>query len=235
MILRRFTKHVTDQNWFAVGLDVIVVVVGIFLGLQVSDLNEDRKERIAAEAFLDKLAVDIRYVITNFEDKREQRMRAVAAGIIVISYLRGEVAFEDHAENIKRGIRSIVRTSNLPIHTGNIEIILLGQNYPKTNNLSLYARIDELIEDIKYSENVVNHIREQINLTIPVLNRYYADNEYMEGDFPALFDLEAMKNSTEFIYAIQSDVVSQNFNIRHYQSNIKRFEEMLALLHTRSK
>ena len=26
MILRRFMKHVTAQNWFAVGLDVIVVI-----------------------------------------------------------------------------------------------------------------------------------------------------------------------------------------------------------------
>ena len=33
MILRRFTKHLSEQNWFAVWLDVIVVVVGIFLGM----------------------------------------------------------------------------------------------------------------------------------------------------------------------------------------------------------
>ena len=48
MILRRFTKHVTDQNWFAVGLDVIVVVVGIFLGMQVTEWNEslDDAERL---------------------------------------------------------------------------------------------------------------------------------------------------------------------------------------------
>ena len=43
MILRRFMKHVTDQNWLAVGLDVLVVIVGIFLGLQVQEWNEDRK------------------------------------------------------------------------------------------------------------------------------------------------------------------------------------------------
>ncbi len=35
MILRKFMQHVKEQNWFAVGLDVIVVIVGIFLGLQV--------------------------------------------------------------------------------------------------------------------------------------------------------------------------------------------------------
>lgn len=36
MILRRFMKHVTDQNWIAVVLDVLVVITGIFLGMQVS-------------------------------------------------------------------------------------------------------------------------------------------------------------------------------------------------------
>jgi len=45
MILRRFMKHVTDQNWFAVGLDVIVVIVGIFLGLQVQEWSEGRVDR----------------------------------------------------------------------------------------------------------------------------------------------------------------------------------------------
>lgn len=55
MILRRFMKHVTDQNWFAVGLDVIVVITGIFLGMQVSEWNEGRKERTEEEATLTRM------------------------------------------------------------------------------------------------------------------------------------------------------------------------------------
>ena len=29
--------HKSDQNWFAVGLDVLVVITGIFLGMQVTE------------------------------------------------------------------------------------------------------------------------------------------------------------------------------------------------------
>ena len=29
MILRSITKHVRDQNWFAVGIDFLIVVVGV--------------------------------------------------------------------------------------------------------------------------------------------------------------------------------------------------------------
>ena len=45
MLLRRITKHVKDQNWFAVGIDFFIVVVGVFMGLQVSNWNDARQER----------------------------------------------------------------------------------------------------------------------------------------------------------------------------------------------
>ena len=42
MLLRRITKHVKDQNWFAVGLDFLIVVFGVFIGIQVSNWNEEQ-------------------------------------------------------------------------------------------------------------------------------------------------------------------------------------------------
>jgi len=59
MILRRFMKHVTDQNWFAVGLDVLVVITGIFLGMQVTEWNEGRKERIQETIFMNRLHSEV--------------------------------------------------------------------------------------------------------------------------------------------------------------------------------
>ncbi len=59
MILRRFTKHIKEQNWFAVGLDVIVVVVGIFLGMQVTEWNEERKEQAMESDYLIRFITDL--------------------------------------------------------------------------------------------------------------------------------------------------------------------------------
>ena len=59
MILRRFTQHIKEQNWFAVGLDVIVVVVGIFLGMQVTDWNEDRKNESRTLNYYERLIEDL--------------------------------------------------------------------------------------------------------------------------------------------------------------------------------
>jgi hypothetical protein len=35
--LRRVTGHVQKQDWFAVGVDFAIVVVGVFVGIQVSN------------------------------------------------------------------------------------------------------------------------------------------------------------------------------------------------------
>ena len=58
MILRRFIEHIKEQNWFAVGLDVLVVIVGIFLGMQVTEWNDDRKERTEEKRYLERMLVD---------------------------------------------------------------------------------------------------------------------------------------------------------------------------------
>lgn len=59
MILRRFMKHVTDQNWFAVGLDVIVVIVGIFLGMQITAQFDYNKERVQEKLYIERLHNDV--------------------------------------------------------------------------------------------------------------------------------------------------------------------------------
>ncbi len=45
MILRSITKHVKDQNWFAVGLDFLIVLAGILIAFQITNWSEDQSER----------------------------------------------------------------------------------------------------------------------------------------------------------------------------------------------
>ena len=40
MLLRRIIEHVKVQNWTAVALDLVIVVVGVFVGIQVSNCND---------------------------------------------------------------------------------------------------------------------------------------------------------------------------------------------------
>lgn len=78
MMLRRLTKHLKDQNWFAVGLDFFIVIVGVFIGIQVANWNDFHKDKIGLAASLERLDNEVSHnidmigkVLTSFEEGRE--------------------------------------------------------------------------------------------------------------------------------------------------------------------
>jgi hypothetical protein len=44
MIFRRIKAHIEKENWFAVFIDFLIVVVGVFMGIQVANWNEEQVE-----------------------------------------------------------------------------------------------------------------------------------------------------------------------------------------------
>ncbi|MGI9201165.1 MAG: hypothetical protein ACR2QL_08910 [Woeseiaceae bacterium] len=59
MLLRRVTQHVREQDWTAIGIDFVIVVVGVFIGIQVSNWNDERESRVSEQAFVESIRNDI--------------------------------------------------------------------------------------------------------------------------------------------------------------------------------
>ena len=60
MILRRVTEHLSEQHWTAVFLDFVIVVAGVFLGIQAANWNESRKERVEERRYYAQILDDLR-------------------------------------------------------------------------------------------------------------------------------------------------------------------------------
>ncbi len=58
MLLRSLTKHVRDQNWFAVVLDFFIVVAGILIAFQITNWSEERGERAREQQIIGRLFSD---------------------------------------------------------------------------------------------------------------------------------------------------------------------------------
>lgn len=59
MLLRRVIEHVKTQNWTAVCLDFVIVVVGVFIGIQVANLNDARIDSAREIEYLQALVRDL--------------------------------------------------------------------------------------------------------------------------------------------------------------------------------
>ena len=60
MLLRRVMENVKSENWFAVGVDFVIVVVGVFIGIQVANWNEELSERKREREILRNITDDVR-------------------------------------------------------------------------------------------------------------------------------------------------------------------------------
>jgi hypothetical protein len=59
VLLRRVIEHVQRQNWFAVAIDFVIVVFGVFMGIQVANWNEARSDRQDEARYLRAMAEDV--------------------------------------------------------------------------------------------------------------------------------------------------------------------------------
>jgi len=52
MIFRRVKAHIEKENWFAVGVDFLIVVVGVFIGIQVANWNQEQSRKAQEHSYL---------------------------------------------------------------------------------------------------------------------------------------------------------------------------------------
>ena len=67
MILRRVVQHLRHQHWTAVAIELVIVVAGVFIGLQVNNWNEDRRDRVRGLAYLQGIAADLDETVASIE------------------------------------------------------------------------------------------------------------------------------------------------------------------------
>jgi hypothetical protein len=70
MILRRLTANLRAQNWTAVAIEFLIVVLGVFIGTQVANWNQQRTERRETAQMLDQLVPELQSQMEYFDNVR---------------------------------------------------------------------------------------------------------------------------------------------------------------------
>ena len=57
---RRIMEHIRKLGWPAIGIELVIVIVGVFFGMQVSNWNVEREARQRGAMFAERLKADLR-------------------------------------------------------------------------------------------------------------------------------------------------------------------------------
>ena len=67
MILRRLAQSLKEQNWTAIWIEFVLLVLGVFLGIQAANWNEARAESDRAQAYLARIRGNLESDVRSIE------------------------------------------------------------------------------------------------------------------------------------------------------------------------
>jgi len=203
MRLRRVSEHVKSQNWLAVALDFLIVVVGVFLGLQAQAWNQERIDRNREQGYLDRLATDF----VGIESQLQRCVSLYEDSIEAINFVSNVVKAEDPSESVpdrKTFADALIRITagTLPaarsatfvemVSAGDLSIL---RNEELRNALIAYD------QQAQTNREIWHFTREQVNAYLHPLYENAELSIDLEGEQYASipdYDLPAMAQSQTF-------------------------------------
>ncbi len=170
MILRRFSASMRKQDWTAVIVELVVVVVGVFIGLQASNWNQDRETDRRAAVFTQHLIEDLREEAWGYQLMIEYNQQVRTSAERAEGGLTGAVPLDDEellvaayrATQYKQKLHRRATYDEL-ISTGAIGLI----RDRKLRDLAMRAYSMPTIDNF-VREGMDSRYREAFRMTVPI-------------------------------------------------------------------
>ena len=193
MLLRRFVEQLRQQHWFGVGIELLIVVLGVFIGMQVSNWNAERETSKRAAVFSARLAEDLREEDWGYQLLIDYNRQVLANANRAVDALEGNKPLDDEAFLIsayratqyKQKVRRRDTYDEL-ISTGTIGLIRDKRLRETAQRLYNGPTIDNLVR-----EGLTSHYREAFRMSVPnavqrTLARSCGDKLTPAGDYAAI-------------------------------------------------
>lgn len=97
MILRRVALHLRRQDWIAVSIELVVVVLGVFIGLQAANWNEERLSAKRGAVYAEQLKAELRFEHEYANALIAYNQSTLQAGQMAYQGLTGKTGLNDEA------------------------------------------------------------------------------------------------------------------------------------------
>jgi Family of unknown function (DUF6090) len=196
LLLRRLTAHVKAQDWTAVAIEFVIVVIGVFVGIQVANWNEARATARRAAVFDDRLRADLRQESWRYQFLHEYHRDVHAAAQKTADALAGKTTLGNEeflvnayrASQYKQGASRRATYDQL-ISTGSIGLIKDPELLRTATRAYSITTIDNLVR-----EGVESKYRELFRMNVDndvqrALGKNCGDRYIEPGNFNGMEDV----------------------------------------------
>lgn len=214
MILRRIIQHVQSQNWTAVLIDLVIVVVGVYIGIQAQAWHTERDNRAIERQYLLSLHEQLSNMIESNEDF------VVAAKDRLEALSEVTVNFEVTGDTSQLGLRHCRAVTRSHIYVGRIVIPPTIEELLSTGRLQLLRNAAMRLAIISFSQAIegIRQLNSDIQSDRAVLSRLHPSliTLGLQDQNNVTCDFDAMRRSIAFL----NDLADNSYRHEAYVRNV---------------
>lgn len=152
MLLRNFAEHARRQDWFLAGIEVMIVVVGIFIALQVEGWNQQRENIALERQYLARLQNDFECLLGVEEYGLRWNDVRLAQGELLREVIENEHLPDDASRNFEYGIYFLGIVNRARLSWGTVDELRATGNIQLIRDWSLRQHLTDVENEFKWAK-----------------------------------------------------------------------------------
>ena len=199
MILRRLSQSLKDQNWIAICVEFVLLVCGVFLGIEAQQWSSERAERRLEHVYLKRVQSDIDASIETNELNVARLTAYSDEESFIVDSLRRCSLPEARRDFFADGLSDLGKVGPSVFVLSTVDEMLSAGKFSIIRNPEIRDALNGLARDARYQNNIFNAIYAQIGAATTTTStrviRTYTDHktpfdpvrwDELDIDFPAL-------------------------------------------------
>jgi hypothetical protein len=181
MILRRLGRNLREQNWTAITIEFVLLVLGVFLGIQAQDWQNELANRRLERGYVERMLKDIELSIET-DELNITRLEGLSDGqaLVVASLVRCELP-ADRRDAFADGVSDIAKVGPSVFVMNTMDEMLSAGHFSLIRNAGVRDAMNGLARDAKYQGGLFAAIYAQLAASASTTSqraiRIYADHK----------------------------------------------------------
>ncbi len=218
MILRKLADAIKEQNWSTVILEVLIVVVGIFIGLQVDGWNEERKNQQDIEVQLFRIADDAAVLLADTDRLIADFDNRIARAQIALEVLDGKPLTEANTLAFELALGESFQLNEVEVDLPGLDILMNTGDIDQIADANVRNALLALTNEWRRLDTVIRHIRSLLDIINRDIFRGIShdivglDAERSSGaEFKIRYDLDRLRANLELRAALSNAALMQGY------------------------
>lgn len=143
MILRRLTSSLKEQHWTTIVIELLIVIIGVFIGTQVSNWNEGRIEKQQTVRMLQQLDPELKSQMDSFASVKRYYGIAQRYADVALAGWRGDPRVSD--EQFVISAYQASQVDGIGVNAQNLTLIFGGDKLRNIDDAVLRRHVADVL------------------------------------------------------------------------------------------